>query len=300
MDFKQIEAFINVIKYRSFSKAADASFLTQPTISAHINSLEKELGVTLIDRMGKESYPTKEGSLFYKYALDLIHTRDKAAMAVSNKRNDMSGILEVQASSIPGQYLVPVLMARFKEQYENVRFYLEQSDSKQAVRNICDHKGEIGFTGYLRNNELTYEFLCRDKCVIITPKLPKYLALRERKKKINILDFDGESFIWREEGSATRKTFEDRCVQSGVRIHALAMMNNIGAIKTAVSQGMGISVLSEMAVRHQETEDDFLSFEVEEDCFDREFYMMYKKNVTLSPVATEFKTFTQNYFKETF
>jgi len=54
MDFKQIEAFVNVIKYKSFSKAAEATFLTQPTISTHISSLEKELGVTLIDRLGKE------------------------------------------------------------------------------------------------------------------------------------------------------------------------------------------------------------------------------------------------------
>lgn len=75
MDFKQIEAFVNVIKYKSFSKAAEATFLTQPTISTHISSLEKELGVTLIDRMGKESRPTKQGRAFYNYAINLLHTR---------------------------------------------------------------------------------------------------------------------------------------------------------------------------------------------------------------------------------
>ena len=88
MDFKQIEAFVNVIKYKSFSKAAEATFLTQPTISTHISSLEKELGVTLIDRMGKESRPTKQGRAFYNYAINLLHTRERAISAMENSSKD--------------------------------------------------------------------------------------------------------------------------------------------------------------------------------------------------------------------
>ena len=103
MEFKQIEAFVNVIKYKSFSKAADASFLTQPTISTHISTLEKELGVTLIDRLGKESRPTKEGRAFYKYAISLINTREKAIMEVGRRGSEFSGIIDLRASSIPGE-----------------------------------------------------------------------------------------------------------------------------------------------------------------------------------------------------
>ena len=297
MDFKQIEAFVSVVKYKSFSRAADASFLTQPTISAHINSLEKELGTPLIDRMGKESKPTHEGLLFYKYALDMLHMRDEAARTVSAKKDDISGILELQASSLPGQYVVPVLMARFREQHENVRFYLEQSDSKQASLNISRHKGELGFTGYLRTNELVCDFLCRDKCVVITPKLPKYLSLLEQNRPLTLSDLEDEAFIWREEGSATRKTFEEQCYEKGIHIHTLATMNSIGAIKTAVTQGMGISVLSEMAIRQTDGKASFLAFTLEGDGLEREFYMIHKKNVTLSPVAAEFKRFTLDYFK---
>jgi len=298
MDFKQLEAFVNVVKYKNFSRAADASFLTQPTISAHINSLEKELGVTLINRMGKESYPTKEGQLFYRYAMDMIHTRDKASTAVSKEHTDISGILEVQSSSIPGQYLVPILMAKFRGLHPCVRFYLEQSDSKQVARNICDYKGEIGFTGYMRGNELAYEFLCQDTCVIITPRTDKYLAMKQRNEPITIERFAGESLIWREEGSATRKTFEEKCREKGVQVQALATMNNIEAIKLAVSYGMGISVLSEMAVQDHRKDRGYLCFEIAEDCFDRKFYMIYKKNVTLSPAAAAFKNFTLQYFQE--
>ena len=78
MEFKQLEAFVNVVKYKSFSKAAEATYLTQPTISTHISSLEKELGVKLVDRNGKESRPTKHGRAFYNYAINIINTRERA------------------------------------------------------------------------------------------------------------------------------------------------------------------------------------------------------------------------------
>ena len=296
MEFKQLEAFVSVIKYGSFSKAADASFLAQPTISAHISSLEKELGVILIDRLGKESRPTKEGEVLYKYALDIIHSRDEANRAVNTAKKEMSGVLEVQASSIPGQYLVPVLMAQFKERHKRVRFYLEQSDSRSVINSINQCKGEIGFSGYYRNNELVYHYLCRDTCVIITPKTARFLELKENKRPVSLADFADEAFIWREKGSATRKVFEEKCAQQSVSIRNIATMNSIGAIETAVSNGMGISVLSEMGVKRSARAREFLSFILEDDCFDRSFYLIYKKNITLSPVASEFKQFVLDYF----
>ena len=179
MEFKQLEAFVNVIKYKSFSKAADASFLTQPTISTHISSLEKELGVTLIDRMGKESRPTKEGRAFYKYAINIINTREKAIMAVGNTENEYAGIVDLRASSIPGQYVVPGLMAMFKKLYPNVRFYLEQSDSETVWNSILENSGEIGFTGDYRNNGLKYDLLFKDEMILITPNNEKFRKLKE-------------------------------------------------------------------------------------------------------------------------
>ena len=136
MDFKQIEAFVNVVKYKSFSKAADASFLTQPTISTHVATLEKELGTKLIDRRGKEALPTKQGQILYKYAINLLNTRGKAVFALESYANEIGGVLELQASSIPGEYIVPELMAKFKEKYPLVKFYLEQSDSSLSLIHI--------------------------------------------------------------------------------------------------------------------------------------------------------------------
>lgn len=296
MEFKQIEAFVNVIKYKSFSKAADASFLTQPTISTHISSLEKELGVTLIDRMGKESRPTKEGRAFYKYAINLINTREKALMEVGNAGNELSGIVDIRASSIPGQYIVPELMTGFRKLFPSVRFYLEQSDSETVWNGILENDGEIWFTGDYKNNGLKYDLLYKDPLILITPKNDKFLKLREKSEYISKEDFFDENFVWREEGSATRSTFEEMvCTGRNRRLNIVATVNSLESIKRCVTGGLGISVLSQTVV-NKDANIGYLSFKLSDLNLKREFYLVTNKNVTLSPTAKKFKEFVLGQF----
>lgn len=296
MEFKQIEAFVNVIKYKSFSKAADASFLTQPTISTHISSLEKELGVTLIDRLGKESRPTKEGRAFYKYAINLINTREKAMMEIGSRNSEFSGIVDLRASSIPGQYIVPELMTGFCRIFPGVRFYMEQSDSETVWNCIEQSDGELGFTGGYKNNGLKYELLFKDPMVLITPRNEKFLKLREKSEYISKEDFFDENFVWREEGSATRSAFE-AIVYAGrsKRLNLVATVNSLESIKRCVSGGMGVSVLSQTAVS-KDAAANYLSFKMADVNIEREFYMVSNKNVTLSPTGMKFKEFVLNQF----
>ncbi|MDF2656037.1 MAG: hypothetical protein K0Q48_722 [Bacillota bacterium] len=96
MDFKQIEAFVSVVDHKSFSKAADVCFLTQPTISARISSLEKELGVRLIDRTGREAFLTDYGKVFYKYAAEMLDTRNRAADSIQGLSKEIEGMIATQ------------------------------------------------------------------------------------------------------------------------------------------------------------------------------------------------------------
>lgn len=94
MDFKQIEAFLAVVDNKSFSKAAEICLLTQPTISARISTLEKELGVRLIDRNSRELLLTDYGQVFYKYAEEMLDTRDKAENSIRHLSNEIKGAVE--------------------------------------------------------------------------------------------------------------------------------------------------------------------------------------------------------------
>lgn len=297
MEFKQIEAFVNVVKHKSFSKAADASFLTQPTISAHVSALERELGVPLLERLGKESRPTKEGRAFYKYALDMINTREKALLSIKQNGQELEGVLEIQASSIPGQYMVPELISVFSERYPKVRFYVEQSDSAAVLENLCEQKTEIGFAGCFKDNGLLYERINSMQSVLITPKTEEYKKLWEKRHVVDIAQMEGKAFIWREEGSATREAFEQLYAERiGERPSVIATMNSIEAIKRAVSWNLGVAILPEISVDRAEDEGIF-SFELRDEAFDREFYLISKRNAVLSPVASAFRKFVLNYYR---
>lgn len=295
MDFKQIEAFVNVIKYKSFSKAADALFLTQPTISAHINSLEKELNVLLFNRKVKQVELTREGKKLYKYATDMINTREQAINSLRSYGNSMEGVLEIQASSIPGEYILPDLICEFSVKYPKVRYFLEQSYSKQVVDNLLRGKGEVGFVGNKRDKSLEYTFLAADKTVIITPRTEKFCALRE---DVDFETFINEPFVQREPGSATLNAFESELhkMSPSSRIKVIAKMDSMEAIKQAVAAGLGISAISEIAAEEKECQEKFCVFKPNNLHIRREFYMVCNNKISMSPIAAAFKDFVIKKF----
>ncbi len=299
MDFKQIEAFATVIKYKSFSKAADVLFLTQPTISAHINTLEREIGIPLIDRSCREALPTKQGKLLYEYALDMLNTREKAIYSMKESTSDMDCVLELQTSSVPGEYIVPPLLAAFRREYPLIRFFVEQSDSASVIASIADNRSEIGFTGNKVDGSLFYMPLLKDTMVLITPKTEKFLNIGNGCIKVE--EFIDEPFIYREQGSGTMKELEESLGELGYnqkRLNVIAKMNSMQAIKQAVACNMGVSMISKISAEKEKTDKDFLTFEIENLKIHRYFYLVHSKKVTLSPVAEAFKKFVLNYFKE--
>ena len=223
MDFKQIEAFVNVVRFKSFSKAADASFFSQPTISTHIQNLEKELGVKLLDRKSR--------------------TVARAIDAIGNASDSVSGVLELQSSSVPSVSFLPELMAEFKKSNEGIQYYLSVSDTQNVIDNIMDRRGEIGFIGEeIKNPALKSELVFKDKSVLIAP------ASYKIGKKIKLADSFSYPFIWRESGSATRANFEKAVRAAGLdssELKLAALVDDIDAIVRSVESGLGVSIISE-------------------------------------------------------
>lgn len=294
MEFKQLEAFISVVKNRSFSKAAEELFLTQPTISASISSLEKEIGATLLDRGSKETRPTKEGRMFYGYAINILNSRDRALFNMKNAEEELKGVLEIRTSSIPGNYIVPNLVADFSRQYPNVVFNIKQMDTGKVWDDLLDGFGEIGFTGAFEQNKLKYILILKDQVIIITPDNTKFRTIKEENRKLRIEDLRDERFVAREDGSATWMTLlnllEDNMTPNE-EIKIIAKGNSLEQITALVKAGMGISAVSQIA--GDSMPNGILSFELEDTTLEREFYMVYNKDVTLSPIAKKFVEFIE-------
>lgn len=300
MDFKQIEAFINVMQYGSFSKAADATFLTQPTISTHIKSLEDELGVTLIRRKGRNSEPTKEGLEFYKYAMDMVHTRELALEKIGNNADKDDTVINILTSSVPGTYLLPSIIEAYQQEKPGARFYIQQSDSAQVWNDITHQNGEIGFVGNLKKvSGIESCLICRDQSVVITPKNEKFLQMKAISDRISLKQLADQVFIGREEGSATRMVVENemKAISSRSR-KAGIIVNDLETIKRMVAHGCGFSIISGISAEADKDQGDYLVFRFEEDHpeLDRRFYMIFNKEIHMSPAAGKFKNFIARNF----
>jgi len=299
MDFKQIEAFANVVRYKSFSKAADALGVTQPTISTHVSTLEKELKIKLIDRRGKEALATQQGTILFQYAIQLLNTRDKALFSLEGSTAEIDGTLEIHASAIAGEFLVPSLLTEFKTRYPAVRFSLEQAESAKVEENLLGQKAEIGFVGHKGNANLHYQKLFADPLVLITPKTGKFEEIRG--SEIGIEDFIEEPFVWRAQSTHIKKEFEEKLLTLDYdprEINVVATVNSAQAIKQAVGKGLGVSLMSKLTLEEESEDRGYYAFPVRELDLAREFYLVWNRNSSLSPTAEKFRTFVSESFPE--
>ena len=294
MDFKQIEAFVNVVRYKSFSKAADATFFTQPTISTHIRNLEKELGVKLLDRKSRTVEMTPQGSKFYKYAVEMINARALAFEAINDDSESVGGILEIQASSIPGVTFLPELLAGFRGEHRGIQYYVSVSDTQTVIDNISDRRGEIGFIGEkVSSSSMECTKVAADKSVLIAP------VSFDIPSEIKLADAVSYPFIWRETGSATRRTFEQAALDSGFDkedFEVAALVDDMDAIIRSVEAGLGCAIISEKIASSLGGKVRVAN--IKDFNEDRSFYMIRLKSISLSPAAEAFTTYVKSKLSE--
>lgn len=295
MDFKQIEAFINVAKFKSFSKAANSSFLSQPAISSHISSLEKELSIQLFDRTSKEVLLTPAGESFLKYAIDILNTRDKAISHLANFNGNISGKLKLAASTTPCNTILPALLRQFHSLYPEVSFDIVENSSGEIIENIIKFDYELGMVGEPINDEKvkSYELIQDDLVVISSPEL-------DVPDTISVDSLLKYTFIMREEGSATRRTFEDALQKHGLDISAVDVcfeVNNLDAIFQCVKEGLGISVVSKQISKNYSSIGLIKESYIQDLSLKRSIYLVVSSKRTLTPTAKAFFKMCKDQFK---
>ena len=300
MNLKQLESFVHVAEGGSFSKAAKELFLTQPTVSAHISSLEKELNVRLFIRNTKEVNLSDDGRELYKYAKQMIDLQKKIEERFSAKKEAGKHCISIAASSIPAQYLLPKVLLRFNEKFPDEQLRIIESDSSEVVTKVVDHMVDVGFTGtVLEKKHCKYLPFYKDELVIVTPATEKYLALQDGMTD-DISWINQEAFIMREEGSGTRKEAEKQLQNAGIAVESLNVIASIGnqeAIKKAVRQGMGISVMSRLAAEDEIEAGKLLIFPIPGAAEGRDINLVYNKNYELSRSAERFIRVVKEVYK---
>ncbi|MGN9163975.1 selenium metabolism-associated LysR family transcriptional regulator [Tissierellaceae bacterium HCP3S3_D8] len=293
MEFNQLESFLSVVKYKSFSEAAKKLYLTQPTVSHNIQSLEKKLKTTLLDRKSKTITLTDSGKIFYEYAVELINIRDQAKFNIMEQSDKIEGEIEINASSIPEQYILPYIIKDFTEKYPQVSFSVTHKSSKNIVDDIFKGKQNFGIVGAKYcSRMLEYIDFYEDELVLAVPNNDNYPMLTDKPLDIDILF--SEKLIFRKKGSGTRLLIEQRLSDKGISLDDLNIISLIDSnemIKKMIELELGISFISKISIKNEIDLGLIKPLRIKDLNLKRSLYFVYCKNRTLPPVVEVFKDF---------
>jgi len=291
MDLWRLHIFCKVVELKSFSKAASSVYLSQPTVSSHIKDLEDHFECKLIDRLGREVAPTKAGQLLYGYAAKMIALKENAERALAEFQGKVRGHLTIGGSTIPGGYILPPLLGKFKQAYPEVTVTLIESDTAGIIQDTLEGRVELGIVGAkAREVQLVQEKVMDDEMCLIVPKGHKWATTGHVKPE----ELIKEPFIMREPGSGTRKSIEQVLDRSGHwfgHLNVVAEMGSTEAVRQAIKAGVGVSILSECAVDDELAAGSLKKIGIKGMSFQRAFYLIVHKHRTQSPLCHAFVEF---------
>ncbi|CEJ72533.1 LysR family transcriptional regulator [[Clostridium] sordellii] len=297
MDLKQLEVFVAVAKYNSFSKAAKELFLTQPTVSAHIQNLEKNLDTVLVNRNNKVITLTKAGEILYEHAIYILNNCKKAIYDIKEYSGKIEGVIDIACSSIPETYILPDFLKNFYSDYPNVKFSISRYDSQDAISEILNERISFGFVGSKVNNkQVEYIDLIDDELVLITPF---DLIIENEENYIDLDKLSDLKFIMRKDGSGTQSLLINKLKSHKIPINNLdtiAYVESNESIKEMVKLGLGVSFVSYTSVIDYINLRKVRYYKVKNLNFDRKFYFIYSKKKTFTPLEYKFLDGVFDYF----
>jgi DNA-binding transcriptional LysR family regulator len=254
MDTRQLHAFCEVVTQRSFSKAAERLGVTQPAVSLQVRALEKRLGTQLLDRSGRRVEPTEAGNRLFRSAQRLLALEEEILRdVVEEQTGELTGTLEIGASTGPGGVLLPRLLCEFAELHPNLHVVLTVSDTQTIVARVGERTLQLGVVGAApRNRAVAYEPFFRDVLVLACPP-----GHRFANRRLSIGELREETLILMQEGAGIREVVEDELLAIGVRLSELGVRLELGlqeSVISAVRAGHGVGFISRAAI-----EDDLAS-----------------------------------------
>ena len=290
INLKQLEVFVAAAEYNSFTKAAEALYLSQSTVSSHIRSLEEALGTVLFRRDAKKKIElTEAGKRAYGPSRDIL---ERCRNLQSTLAEQEAPLLTVGASTVPAQYLLPELLAGFSRQRPDCRFLLKRRDSVQIHEALRIGEVQVGFVGMrLDEKEFEYHPVLQDRLVLVTANAERF---QELPMDAGLELLQREPVVAREEASGTWRETAEWLQKRNIppeSLHILARMENPESIRRAVAQGMGVSVLSSLAVQEDVSAGRLLQFELSREGAWRQICLVLHRETERTPLLTDFLQF---------
>jgi DNA-binding transcriptional LysR family regulator len=248
MDTRQLAAFCTVVERRSFSQAAEQLGVTQPAVSLQIRSLEKRLGLQLLDRSGRRVEPTDAGRRLYRSAQRLLALEEQLMAELGEEvEGELTGRLEIGASTGPGGTVLPVALAEFQKLNPGVLIALFVTDTQHVIEQVARREVELGVVGAVRRHRgVTFEPFFRDEVVLAVPR-----GHRFADRTVTLDELKVEPLVLMQEGAGVRQVIDDELREAGLRLRDFNVQLELGlqeSARSAVLAGYGVTFISRSAI----------------------------------------------------
>lgn len=288
MDLHKLAVFCKVIELKSFTRAAEAMLLSQPTVSEHIRSLEQETGQRLINRLGREIRVSEAGNILYGYAGKMLRLQQEALESLGHYAGTLAGRMAIGAGTIPGAYILPEKIGAFKKSHPDITITLRITGSRTIANEILSGELEMGILGaQWREKSLIWQEIFSDELILTVAASHPWA----RQQQITLAQLAEEPFIMRDHSSGTRRAVTQILEQHGLNpahLNVVAEMGTTEAIRQSIKAAIGISILSSQAVRDDIIHGSLVAVAIQGVKMIRPFYMVTRKNQALSPLCTAF------------
>lgn len=286
-----LKVFITVADTKNFSKAAKVLNLTQPAISFQIQTLEQYYQTMLFDRVNRHVKLTESGELLLEYALSMNDLQAELERKIQQLTGHVKGALTIGASRTIGEYILPYVISEFKKEYPDVDVTLEIYNTKQVEQNVLGNAIDLGLVeSDVSDKSLFYQNVLDDELVLFVSSNHRWA----NQESISLMDLKDEPFVIREPGSGSRMVFEQALIDADFDIENLNIVMEIGnitAIKTVVSSGLGVSVLSKWAIRDQVNQGTLVPLKIKELDIQRQFSIILNNDYFESEACSKFIRF---------
>lgn len=295
MEDHKLKVFCTVAETKSFSKTSEIIHLTQPAVSLQIQALEEKYETKLFDRSSSTVTLTPSGEILYKYAKEILALYSSAEKAIGKQTAIVKGSLTIGAGSNIGNYILPSVITEFQNMHPKIKLYLLVGNTKRVMELLNAGNIDLGLVeGDVAKQKMIVKKLISDELLlIVSPGHPW-----AKRKEVSISELSKEPFIIREAGSGTRQIIEKFLGRHGLSLHDMRISTVLGsteAIKDAVENGLGISIISRWAARKESKYGTLHLLGIKEEKMIRDFSLVMNKNSVTSSSLEEFLTFLKSY-----
>lgn len=287
LTLRQLQVFASVARQLSYSRAADELHLTQPAVSMQIKQLEGNIGLPLLEQLGKRIYLTEAGHELYHYSRAIAQQLSDMEVALDELKGTERGKLNISVVTT-ANYFAPHLLAKFCQRYQGVTVSLNVSNREAVLKQLADNLVDLAIMGQPPENlDIVSESFMENPLVVVAP--PDHPLCIERLIPVERLA--KEIFLVRESGSGTRSAMERFFVEHKVAINKGMETDTTEAIKQAVQAGMGLGIMSQHTVELELETNRLKILDVQGFPIVRYWHVVNWKNKRLSSVANAFREF---------